>query len=217
MANKNTAHDNTRERILDSAEKLFCENDFSAVSVRQITAEAGCNLGAVNYHFGSKQNLYLEIFRRRWIPRARRVLERLEELEKKGNSSTREIVRTIGQAFFMELASEEERYRHRQLLSREMANPGQAFELVFKEGMRPNLEVTYRLLNKTVPLSQDKEKAMLYVLSILAQLVYFHLIRLPVELMTGHEYDHDFVEKLIDHITDFSLSGLAGIPREECK
>jgi AcrR family transcriptional regulator len=55
----------TRERLLDTAECLFAERGFAATSVRDITAKAGCNLAAVNYHFGGKQNLYREVFRRR--------------------------------------------------------------------------------------------------------------------------------------------------------
>ena len=56
----------TRERILDTAEVLFAQKGFEAVSVREITAAASCNLAGVNYHFGNKENLYLEVFRSRW-------------------------------------------------------------------------------------------------------------------------------------------------------
>ena len=55
----------TRTRLLDTAECLFAERGFAGTSVRDITADAGCNLAAVNYHFGGKQNLYREVFRRR--------------------------------------------------------------------------------------------------------------------------------------------------------
>ena len=63
----------SKERILDEAEALFAEKGFHAVTVREITRAARCNLAAVNYYFGNKRNLYLEVFRARWIPRARRV------------------------------------------------------------------------------------------------------------------------------------------------
>jgi len=54
-----------RERLLDAAERLFAEHGFRAASVREITVAAGCNLAAVNYHFGGKLNLYREVFARR--------------------------------------------------------------------------------------------------------------------------------------------------------
>ena len=55
----------TRERILDAAELLFMALGYEATSMRQITAEAGVNLAAVNYHFGSKEALMREVLRRR--------------------------------------------------------------------------------------------------------------------------------------------------------
>jgi len=60
--------DPTKERILNEAEALFAQKGYHAVSVREITTAAECNLAAINYHFGNKQNLYMEVFRSRWIP-----------------------------------------------------------------------------------------------------------------------------------------------------
>ena len=55
----------TKAAVLNAAERLFALNGFQSVSVRDITAEAGVNLASVNYHFGSKDALLFEIFRRR--------------------------------------------------------------------------------------------------------------------------------------------------------
>ncbi|MGI8841649.1 MAG: TetR/AcrR family transcriptional regulator [Caulobacteraceae bacterium] len=55
----------TKARVLTEAERLFALNGFRSVSVRDITAAAGVNLASVNYHFGSKDALLFEIFRRR--------------------------------------------------------------------------------------------------------------------------------------------------------
>ena len=71
----------TRVRILDAAEWLFTEQGFEATTLRQITRAAGVNLAAVNYHFGSKEALIREVFRRRltWLNQQRlRELDRLE-------------------------------------------------------------------------------------------------------------------------------------------
>ncbi len=71
----------TRLRILDAAELLFTEHGFEATTMRQITGAAEVNLAAVNYHFGSKEELIREVFRRRltWLNQQRlRELARLE-------------------------------------------------------------------------------------------------------------------------------------------
>ena len=43
--------------ILDAAQRLFAQHGFEKVSMRALTQEAGVNLAAVNYHFGSKRGL----------------------------------------------------------------------------------------------------------------------------------------------------------------
>jgi AcrR family transcriptional regulator len=47
----------TRDKILDTAERLIANQGFAGTSLRQIIFEAGVNLAAVHYHFGSKQEL----------------------------------------------------------------------------------------------------------------------------------------------------------------
>jgi AcrR family transcriptional regulator len=54
-----------RQAILDVAEALFADNGIAGTSVRSILATAGANVAAVHYHFGSKENLVEEVFRRR--------------------------------------------------------------------------------------------------------------------------------------------------------
>ncbi|WP_018605404.1 TetR/AcrR family transcriptional regulator [Uliginosibacterium gangwonense] len=71
----------TRTRILDVAERLFMDSGYEGTSMRQITGEAGVNLAAANYHFGSKEALLQEVFKRRleWLNKERlRVLDEME-------------------------------------------------------------------------------------------------------------------------------------------
>ncbi|MET0288647.1 MAG: TetR family transcriptional regulator [Pseudoxanthomonas sp.] len=55
----------TKDRILGAAEALFALHGFAGTSLRQVTSKADVNIAAVNYHFGSKENLVNEVFRRR--------------------------------------------------------------------------------------------------------------------------------------------------------
>ena len=71
----------TKERILDVAERLFADFGYKATSLRDITSEAGVNLASVNYHFGSKDALLAALLDRRFAPVNRRRLELLDELE----------------------------------------------------------------------------------------------------------------------------------------
>ena len=60
-----TTHFSTKDRILGAAEELFAQHGFAGTSLRQVTSRADVNIAAVNYHFGSKENLVNEVFRRR--------------------------------------------------------------------------------------------------------------------------------------------------------
>jgi AcrR family transcriptional regulator len=71
----------TRTRILDAAEELFMQHGFEATSMRLLTARAGVNLAAVNYHFGSKDALIEALFRRRLDPMNAERIAALEGLE----------------------------------------------------------------------------------------------------------------------------------------
>jgi AcrR family transcriptional regulator len=58
----------TKEQLLDAAEDLFAEHGFAATSLRELTARAGANVAAVNYHFGGKDNLAKAVLARRIGP-----------------------------------------------------------------------------------------------------------------------------------------------------
>jgi len=72
----------TKGRILDAAETLFMEHGFEATSLRAITAAADANLAAVNYHFGSKEELFEAVLTRRLDPMNQRRVALLTELER---------------------------------------------------------------------------------------------------------------------------------------
>ena len=71
----------TRERILRSAEALFMDSGFASTSLRMITARAKVNLAAVNYHFGSKEDLIREVFGRHLAPLNQARIAYLDRLE----------------------------------------------------------------------------------------------------------------------------------------
>ena len=71
----------TKDRILDAAERLFAARGFEATPLRAITAEAGVNLAAVNYHFQSKEALIRAVIARRIGPVNEHRLKLLDAAE----------------------------------------------------------------------------------------------------------------------------------------
>jgi AcrR family transcriptional regulator len=80
-ASARAAH-STKEALMDAAETLLAQHGVAGASARDITREAGANLGAINYHFGSKENLVLEVYARRMRPMNRERIAQLDALEK---------------------------------------------------------------------------------------------------------------------------------------
>jgi AcrR family transcriptional regulator len=78
------ASDQTRTSILDAAERLYADRGFADVTLRDIVAAAGVNLAAVNYHFGSKDELIAELFVTRSLATNRERLNELKAAEAAG-------------------------------------------------------------------------------------------------------------------------------------
>jgi len=70
----------TKEQIISVAERLFAERGFAGTTLRSVVSEAGVNLAAVHYHFGSKEELFRAVVVRLARPIVERELTLLEEL-----------------------------------------------------------------------------------------------------------------------------------------
>jgi AcrR family transcriptional regulator len=59
----NTLIDDKKVTILKTATTLFAQNGYAGVGIRKIAEESGCNISAISYYFGGKENLYAECFK----------------------------------------------------------------------------------------------------------------------------------------------------------
>ena len=219
IAKNSNNHKNelTRERILDAAEALFANSGYHAVSVREITRAARCNLAAVNYHFGNKQKLYLEVFRSRWLPRASRLHHNFRQsLKNNGKLSPNAVVQSLARSFMEGPMSDDERMRHHKLIFGEFVQPTQAFELVADQVLKPLFTNLMKDLKAAMPDTARENQMALNAFSILAMILYFNLARpLIISFLDGHG-KVDVKDRLIDHIVEFSLNGI-GAGREEVR
>jgi AcrR family transcriptional regulator len=89
--------DHTRTAILSAAERLYADRGFADVTLRDIVAAADVNLAAVNYHFGSKDELIAELFVTRSLATNRERLNELKAAEAAGGgcASIDSIVRAL--------------------------------------------------------------------------------------------------------------------------
>ncbi|HUK13713.1 MAG TPA: CerR family C-terminal domain-containing protein [Thermoanaerobaculaceae bacterium] len=199
----------TRERLLDAAEELFAANGFAGTSIRDITTQSGCNVAAVNYHFGGKSALYREVFRRRLtVLREQRVGSVQRALTRGRTPPVLESVLLAFANAFLEPLVEESRGRLLiELWSREMLDPQlppQTFDL---EVVGPVQEVLGEALSTAAPgLSRGAARAC--VVSIVGQLVQIAR-RARWAALTGARNGHaPRLESMVRHVVRFSAAGI---------
>ena len=85
----------TKEKLLDTAERLIGEQGYAATSLRQIIAEAGVNLAAVHYHFGSKEELLDAVVTRKVTPVNEARVARLDKVEAEAGSGPPDVEKVL--------------------------------------------------------------------------------------------------------------------------
>jgi AcrR family transcriptional regulator len=144
----------TRGRILDVAEELFAEHGFDRVSIRDITKQAEVNLGAINYHFGSKEDLIAAIFERRVVPvnDARlAALDAVERSAKKKRSVEQILEAFIRPAVECSFGTPQAGRAFSKLFGRCLSEPSPQIEALLQQQFEPLVERLYAALMKALP------------------------------------------------------------------
>jgi TetR/AcrR family transcriptional regulator, regulator of cefoperazone and chloramphenicol sensitivity len=198
----------TRERLLDVAERLFSERGFAATSVRNITADAGCNLAAVNYHFGGKDQLYEEVFRRRLgVMREQRLGSIRRILAARGDAALEDLLRAFAIAFLEPLLAATDGRLCSALMSRELLEPHLPPGLFVREIITPVHEELAAALIPACP-GLDREAARRCTHSLVGQLVHFMRLERWLDSAPDESADRFPLPALVDHVVGFSAAGI---------
>ncbi|MBN1796572.1 MAG: TetR/AcrR family transcriptional regulator [Sedimentisphaerales bacterium] len=196
-------------RLLDAAEKLFSEKGFSATSVRDLTSEAGCNVAAVNYHFGNKELLYKAMFKRH----LEQVFGFHKDNIKKVMSSENPTIEKLTEALvrpMLEHSSEKvSQMPMLKLTVRESLNPQFKKEVVELEIIKDFLTEIQKAILVLFP-KLKPQKAMLCVFSLEGMVIH--------PLLFG-EFYHDIApdlapDDLINHIVQFASDAIRKAAKE---
>lgn len=205
----------TRARILDAAQKLFAEKGLDATSVRDITAEAGCNVAAVNYHFGGKENLYTESFRAMLGSlRDQRMAVMNELMERDPAPTLEEYLAIFAEGFLEPLVDESLGRRFMLFVSREISDQNLPMTLFLDEFIRPLIVRAVSSLDRVgVPLTP--EQSFYCIFSLIGQLLHAvkgqHLSD-QLERTGGSAFD---LSGFIDHFVRFSAAGIRACASDE--
>lgn len=202
-----TGGDATKRRLLDAAELLFAEQGFADTSVRDITSAAECNLASVNYHFGGKERLYVEVFKRSLKDLRQYRMSRIEAAMKE-NTATLDSVLMAFSTSFLEPLVDSSRGRLLMLLyQREMSQPMLPTGMFFTELIDPLTRLMQAAWEKTCPGLTDAQQRMC-LNSLVGQLMYVVQTGRMFE-MAGRD-DAPVLDRraMLEHIVNFTVAGM---------
>ena len=199
----------TRERLLNAACSVFAARGFQDASIAEICEDAGANVAAVNYHFGSKEALYVEVWRHTFetfmqaypldgglpadAPPEERLFARVHALLQRVFDDGR-----VGQCFRIGL--------------RELVNPSTALENTRRELIGPHRQRTQALVRELLGPEASEQQVLFCEISIINQCLSVNFFKERRSFLLGSErLSKSAVENLARHITTFSLGGIRAV------
>ena len=197
--------DDVKNRILDAAEKLFCEKGFDRTSVRELTAEAECNLAAINYYFGGKEKLYTEMFRRQFEMMIQGHLDTIDRVMAEPDISLEKLLRVVIEPPIRRAVDNETKGQVLKLLVREVLDQKINPEYVVKDLKEKFFDRLGQTFMELVP-GLLEEKITLIVMS------FDGVILHPFLFMDFYQktFPELTTDGLIDHVVRFVAAAIRG-------
>jgi AcrR family transcriptional regulator len=191
-----------RQRLLETAQAVFGDRGFDGAKVRDICKGAGVNIAGINYHFGGKEELYIEAVKHA------HTCARMESFPvlPPGTPPSEKL-----KGFIREMVARMHTPTSpaaMKLMMREMADPGKAADIVVKEFIQPVAFALRDILRELLP-DCDERKLLATGFSIIGQILFYRQNRPVTELIFGKEaVDALDVNFVTDHIICFTLAAL---------
>jgi AcrR family transcriptional regulator len=199
--------DPTREKLLEVAGPIFADRGYQATTIREICAGAGANVAAINYHFGDKLGLYTEVLQQ--SVRAAQLLAVQNTLDE--NTPPEDILRALIRARLRSISGDDLPDWHSRLLAHELAQPTPALRQLIDKVARPICKRLLELIGGMIGLPPNDDNTRLCAISVVGQVLAYVLPGpLLTEIWPELKMTHEQVERIADHIADFSLSYLQG-------
>jgi AcrR family transcriptional regulator len=210
MANvkDNAASQETRRKLIDAAGQVFAERGLHAATLQEITARAGVNKAAVNYHFRDKQELYAAVVRH--CLRFSQTGPTPQETSGPPEARLRALIAHIIQEIFDPTKPP----WRAAIVNHELAQPTAALDAVMEELIAPRSRLQRDIVRRILGPRVSEEKVARVTVSIVAQcLIYLHDRRIMARLHPILAQDNRKPEEIARHIAEFSLAALRSTRR----
>jgi AcrR family transcriptional regulator len=207
MQRENTIR--TRKSLLEAAVSIFARKGFLNSTIAEICRQAGTNIAAVNYHFGSKETLYVEAWRFAFK-------ESLNTFPPDGNVSDKAPVedrfRGHIQAAIGRIADKSN--KEFWLVQKEFVNPTGLLEEAMREEITPIRNKTKNLVRELLGPHVSENEAFFCETGIMSMclnpMVARSLLSENLDVQMGPPKIKD-INAYTDHVVKFSMAGLKAI------
>ncbi len=199
----------TRKNLLDAAGRIFAEKGYRDATIAEICGQAGANVASVNYHFGNKENLYVEAWRRAFLD----SLAAHPPDGGMGDDAPPEMrLRAHVTATIRRLADKNN--REFMFVQREFANPTGLLEEVMKKAIHPLQKRTEGLVRELLGPGCSDADVRFCEISVISQCIN------PIIVKRKHEGSNAGrggppvirdTDAYADHVAAFSLAGLRAV------
>jgi len=200
-----TDGDATRALILEAAGQLFAERGYRDTTSKAICAKAGTNIAAVNYHFGSRDELYLAVMHE--------VMHHLLNLEyltriAAGEASAEEKLEQMIDGLIHGLI--EERSWHPRVWAREILTPSPLIGRILETETLPRVDIALPILSEIAGIAVDDPKLRYGLLGVMSPALILMILNpeLPTPLQPLFRRPAD---EVAGHIKRFVLAGLRAL------
>lgn len=194
--------DDTKARLLEAAGEVFAEKGYPAATIREICRRGCANVASVHYYFGGKEQLYIEAVRH-----AHCSPDAYSSVTWSPGVSAADKLRLFVEKMLLNLVERNRPSWHAQLMMREMLEPSVACRQLVEDTLRPRMEMLQAIVNELLPPDTTDVDRHLAAFSVVGQCLFFNRGNPMAELLVGREeYTTYDVERLADHISQFSLA-----------
>jgi AcrR family transcriptional regulator len=207
-----SCNDQSRDRLLMAAVEIFAERGFRDATVRDICAKAELNPASVNYYFGGKEKLYAESLNFAFVQADERYPLRNTLCS---SLPTEQRLSDFIQVFLHRLLDDSALGHHAKLITREIADPTSALDVIIRTAMAPQFAMLKELMPSLVGPGWSEADIYRCILSIVGQcLMYKHsrsvIDRICPEVVASPEE----IQRTAEHITQFSLAALQNLSQK---
>lgn len=199
-----------KAQLLEAATRVFAEKGFRDTTISDISRAAKANVASVNYYYGSKEELYAEV----WKDAFQKVSETYPVDEGLGSGTTAgQRLKALIESFLHKMLDSGVLGYAGQIMMTELANPTEAIDIVKKDAIMPLRKKLKDIINGLLGDEATEEQIAFCAMSVIHQCLFLGIKRgIPPIIKSVNKAE--LFDALVEHITLFSKAGIAAVKKQ---